>query len=284
MKKIAYRDCRKDALDIHKLTEQEHLELNLAKQQLEPDPDDIVRDPLLYNFITSPKINNGLPKPVLFKVKKNGKTVISHKMREVDSYKTSLDPPKREISASPRRSIKAIPKLKHEPNKQTRVLISTIREDESNLESARLPVPDSSLIRIQENITKFSEDPNLNADIVEQLETTDPPTPTIDQPALNQPTKVFQAISFSDNQFINSVNSSKIETTRSKEIIQPELFQADSNKFKSPEIKPELQKRGRKFYSKNPSLPVNAPDRYFTKQKIKVNVGKPELFSPVNVN
>ena len=32
MTKIAYRDCRKDALDIHKLTEQEHLELNLENQ------------------------------------------------------------------------------------------------------------------------------------------------------------------------------------------------------------------------------------------------------------
>ena len=116
MTKIAYRDCRKDALDIHKLTEQEHLELNLANQKREPDPDDIVRDPLLYNFITSPKINNGLPKPVLFKVKKNGKTVISHKMREVDSYKTSLDPPKREVSASPRRPVKDIPELKPKPN------------------------------------------------------------------------------------------------------------------------------------------------------------------------
>ena len=90
--------------------------MNLANQKREPDPDDIVRDPLLYNFITSPKINNGLPKPVLFKVKKNGKTVISNKMREVDSYKTSLDPPKREVSASPRRPVKEIPKLKHKPN------------------------------------------------------------------------------------------------------------------------------------------------------------------------
>ena len=192
MTKIAYRDCRKDALDIHKLTEQEHLELNLENQKREPDPDDVVRDPLLYNFITSPKINNGLPKPVQFKVRKNGRTVISHKMREVDSYKTSLDPPVRQTNLPPRKPIKTVPKLQHESNKMTKVLISTIREDESKLESARLSLPDNDFINIQDNITPFREDPNLNLDIAEQLETFDPPPIlTTDPPQLNIPPQVF---------------------------------------------------------------------------------------------
>ena len=104
MKKVAFRDCRKDALDIHKLSDKEKFELNLSKEKSDPDAEK--RDPLLYNYITSPKINNGERKRMPFRVKRSGRTVINFKTREVDSYKISLDPKDnaRPISASPVRT------------------------------------------------------------------------------------------------------------------------------------------------------------------------------------
>ena len=55
--------------------------------------DDAVRDPLLYGFISSPKVNLGKKKPVEFKMNKSGKSVISSKTRPISSYLTDIPKP-----------------------------------------------------------------------------------------------------------------------------------------------------------------------------------------------
>ena len=64
--KIAFRDCRKEALDIPQPTKEQFIEARKDDMKKELDVD--VRDPLLYGIIPSPQVNLGKKKPVEFKL------------------------------------------------------------------------------------------------------------------------------------------------------------------------------------------------------------------------
>ena len=104
MTKIAFKDCRANALDINLPSDEQQVELKIKKLELLQA--DLQRDPLLFGKISSPTIQPGLKKPIEFALNSHGDPIIGYKRRDPVPSLKEFDNKNRPKNVAPARLCK----------------------------------------------------------------------------------------------------------------------------------------------------------------------------------